>query len=476
MSEMNVLWLMADQMRGDCPGFMGHPIVQTPHLDQLAAKGTVFENAYTVSSLCTPSRTSYFTSRYVHEHGAWWNGIPTSRDFPLLPELLQDAGYHTGLIGKLHFNPQERPFGFDHKELHEERLPTELSAYDRFLAAQDPPAPHPAQATDWQDRPVRVGVCEMEEELEETRWVADRSCAFLREQGDEPFFLYASFLRPHSPYNPLERYLRMYDDIEIEAPAFDPEEWDRLPPRVRVAAETVGWSKASAEDFAAVRRHYYALCTQVDYNVGRILRCLEEEGLADSTIVVFASDHGDFVGEHGGYGKRHLWDGSLHVPLVIHDPRRTTASRYPGLVASLDVMPTLLAMLDLPVMPEFRGKSLLPVMEDPALPHRDAVFSEFAHYEVHTQVREVLAACQDPNSVSVHTDRWKYIYYAGERDELYDLAADPGERWNLIDDPDTLPVQMALRDLILQWRVRMDTNDYSLPQSSNSYFSNYFGT
>ena len=210
--KMNILWIMVDQMRGDCAGYMNHPIVQTPQLDRLAARSVVFEKAFVQAPLCAPSRTCHFTGRYVHEHGVWWNGIHFTRSKQhLLPELLQKAGYHTSLIGKLHFSPPQNDFGFDHKLLHEEVLlnGTDLNVYEKFLKSQNPPAKGASASTVWSIRKAGVGICHMPEELEETRWVADRTCDFLKKQQSAPFFLYTSFIRPHTPYNPLPRYAEL---------------------------------------------------------------------------------------------------------------------------------------------------------------------------------------------------------------------------------------------------------------------------
>lgn len=475
---MNVLWLMADQMRADCAGFMGHPLVRTPHLDALAARGVVFEKAFAQAAICTPSRVSYFTSRYVHAHGAWWNGVPMLPGISCLPETLRQAGYRTKLMGKLHFYPQDSGYGFEEKEIHEEMLPPELSAYGRFLAQQNPPAPWPSEATLWDPqhpRSATIGVCQMPEELEETRWVAEGACRYLRGHKDEPFFLFASFIRPHSPYNPLPRFLEMYRDAPIEPPAFDRAELDQVPPRVPATLRSFQWDLLSPDDFRELVRHYYALCTQVDENVGRILDCLEAEGLADNTIVVWASDHGDFIGEHGDLHKMHLWDGSLHTHLVIYDPRRQGHPlRYSGLVESIDVMPTLLELLNLPIPEDLQGKSLLPVLNDPDQSHREAVFAEFADYTVTATVHEVLAACHDPNGVSVRTGRWKYIHYAGEDGELYDLADDPAERRNRFGDASLREVRAEMQQRLLDWRIAMPTNGYSVPQRDNPYFRRYF--
>ena len=431
---MNILWIMVDQMRGDCAGFAGHPLVRTPHLDALASRSVVFDRAFTQSPLCGPSRVCLFTGKYVSDHGVWWNGVPLPPDETLLPALLRDAGYQTAIIGKLHFAPPGLSYGFDHAELHEELLLDELGldAYDRFLAERNPPAQGPSPSTQWTNPVSGVGICHMPEELEETRWVADRTCAFLRERVASPFFLFASFIRPHSPYNPLPRFAEPYTDADIAPPPFIPQEWDRVPPRVRATAESWGWDALQPHDFAEVRRHYYGLCSQIDESVGRILKCLQEQGLADDTVVVFGSDHGDFLGEHGLLFKEHLYEGSLHVPLIIHDPRSNgRPARCNSLTETVDIMPTLLELADLPAPPGLRGRSLCPALADPQHQHRSHVFGEWTTHCVNARVREVLDACTETHTAYVRTDRWKYIHYIGEPGELYDLEADPDERDNL---------------------------------------------
>lgn len=471
-APMNVLWIMADQMRADALGFMGNPLAHTPNLDALAARGAVFTQTFSQSPLCTPARTSLFTSRYVHAHGAWWNGVPPSRPRATLPAMLRANGYRTALVGKLHFNPADLDHGFDYKEMHEEHLPEALSAYDAFLAAQTPPAQRAGHYTEWTRKAASVGVCRMPEELEETRWVADRACRYLRDAAHEPFFLFCSFVRPHSPYNPLERFLDMFRDADIEAPPFSSEEWDALPPRVRLRARAHGWDALTPDDMAEARRHYYALCAQVDENVGRVMRTLEQEGLADSTIVVFCSDHGDFMGEHGYFLKEHLWDGALHVPLAIVDPRRAEPVRSSALVESIDVMPTLLELLGLPRPPSLQGQSLVPLFDTPDAAHREAVFAEFTTHILSNHVHALLAASPCPTYLSARTRRWKYIHYADEDGELYDLEADPGERRNLYAHDDLRDVREHMRLLLLDWRLRCE--DRSAPAPDNSYFLAYF--
>jgi choline-sulfatase len=469
---------MVDQMRGDCAGFAGHPVVRTPNLDRLAGRSAVFENTYVKSPLCGPSRTCLFTSRYVHEHGVWWNGIPFRGHCELLPEVLGETGYETAIVGKLHFAPADRSHGFDHKELHEELLldGTGLEAYEQFLAAQSPPAKGPYDSTVWTHRPRRTGICEMDESLEETRWVADRTCEFFhrhRGKADAPFFLFASFIRPHSPYTPLPRFAKMYEHASIRAPEFEASEWEQVPPRIGAYAKSWGWDRLTGQDAVEVRRHYYGLCSQIDDGVGRILAGLEESGLADRTIVVFTSDHGDFLGEHGLYLKEHLYEGSVHVPLVIHDPRQCDGPvRCAALVESIDIMPTLLELTDVPAPASLRGRSLVPLMSDPTRPHREAVFMEWRTHSVLDDVRDVMDTCVDPNLKAIRTNEWKYIHYTGEPGELYNLREDPFERNNLFGDIGSRQARDGLRERLLAWAPAQERQ--AAPEPDNPYFASLF--
>ena len=251
----NILWIMVDQMRGDTLGYAGHPIVKTPHLDAFAERSVVFERTFSQCPLCTPSRASLFTGRYVHGHGSWTNGVPISREATFLPAYLKDNGYDTVMVGKLHQFPTDRDHGFNHKELHEERLPMDQSAYAAFLEKEGIEG-FPGAHTDWHPRPA--GICRMAEEVEETRWVADRTLSLLKERctSDQPFFLYSSFLRPHSPFNPLERFAKLYDDVEIDAPEFDLEEWDKQPVRVRKYGESKDYHQVPEEEWVQKRKNY----------------------------------------------------------------------------------------------------------------------------------------------------------------------------------------------------------------------------
>jgi arylsulfatase len=484
--KKNVLWIMVDQMRADMVGYDGNNIVQTPYIDGLAARSTIFERAYSQCPLCTPSRASLFTGRYMRGHGAWWNGMPISGTHVLLPELLRAQDYKTAIIGKLHLNPTAAEHGFDHKELHEERLEDELSSYGRFLEKNGCPGRFPRSFTEWDFVPT--GICHMPEEIEETRWVADRTDEYLRQARsaanrvadlDRPFFLFSSFIRPHSPYNPLPRFDSLYEGVGIPLPPFAADEYETLPPRIREFEAIKGWDKFSPEEWLLLRRRYYALCSQVDDGVGRVLESLERYGFSDNTVVIFTSDHGDFVGDHGIMGKGHPWESALRVPLIVYDPDVDKSPvRMTDLVELVDVMPSLLDALDIDVPDCVQGKSFLPSIREARAgvtdrrPHRDVAIAETVTHSIDDQVFRVLDACENRYLISIHSERYHYIRYTNEIGELYDLETDPDERKNLFQIPEYSPVVVELEKRILDWFVT--TDEFQTPDPDNSYFAAYF--
>ena len=464
-------------MRADSAGFAGNESVRTPALDEFASRSIVYDRAFAQCPLCTPSRASLFTGQYMRTHGAWWNGMPRTGAGALLPEVLKKSGYATHLVGKLHLHPDDASHGFDHKELHEERLSPELNAYTKFLDASGFRDQSPRSYTDWSFR--GCGICRMPEQVEETRWTADRTeeCLGSLKSRSEPFFLFTSFIRPHTPFNPLERFAAMYDDTEIPAFPFDKSEWEMLPPRIRAHAETGHFSEFNRENWALMRRRYYALCTQIDESVGRVLDSLERNGLAEDTIVVFTSDHGELAGQHGLVGKGHPWDGSLHVPLIIYDPRESRRGVHvPELVELVDVMPTLLDRLGLEIPVTVQGRLLPGIGTTPTdnIEPRSAVFSESVTHTIADDVRPVLSVSPERLLTSVRTDKWRYTHYVGEPGELYDLETDPGEQRNLFSNPATESIRHDLSGLIFDWMTR--TQAFQEPRRDNSYFSSYFAS
>jgi arylsulfatase A-like enzyme len=472
-SRPNILFLMADQYRWDALGSV-NPLVKTPNLDSLAARGVRFGRATVNAPMCMPSRYSMMTGLYPSQVGVRHNAqmCPTDEDLPVpvLAQRLREAGYQTAGFGKTHWylGKEGAP-----------NIPVETSTRGFEVRAQrntdEPGRVEPGAVQMGHHRPEDFAALAVEtqpEGSEETvagykgftssvpperhteAWLTDEALEFLDGGRDEakPFFVYLSFDFPHAPFNVPPGYEELYDLEEIPPRPAPPEGADLAG---HAGAQWHAWDEWLRETTALERRRatlrYYALCSYVDAQFGRVLRRLEETGEAENTFVVFTSDHGEMLGDRRRFSKYCLYEGSVRVPLIVAGPgvpdrlRGTTDDRPAELV---DVLPTLLSVAGEAKPPEFPGANLL------AEPARTANFAEM-HGKGYTRLQEAPAYMW-------RTRDWKLITYlpgvvadAGARvhearGELYDLRADPNEYENLYDDPGHLSVRERLtRELLM---------------------------
>ena len=360
----NILLITADQFRHDALGSAGVFPVPTPHLDALAAGGTAFDAAYCASPLCVPSRASIMTGRMPCEHGVYYNDQSWPEAMPTLPRRLADNGYYTACIGKRHFNPPRRHGGFH-----------------RVWSGEDvtlPRPPHPsATVMQWGDYADQAYVGEpthLPPELYSTTLLANHACAELRRLaatrrmragGGEPVFLWLSFIQPHTPCVPPDPWFSLVDADAVPPPVRDdPRELDALPEPVRRWFDF--WQRIGPEHARRFRAQYLGDVALVDHEVGRVLRTLDELGLRDDTLIVFTSDHGDYLGDHGLQQKGFFHEASARVPLVFYGPRVAAGRRVATPVSLIDLYPTLLdhAGLWLPRHRDVRGRRVYPGAED----------------------------------------------------------------------------------------------------------------
>ena len=481
----NILFIMTDQHRWDCVGANGNEHIRTPHLDRLAAEGANFTHMFVQSPVCVPSRISFFTGRYPHTHRNRVNYTPLSRSEVLLQRRLQEAGYATASVGKLHYWPptslEARRTGFDVVELHDAVANLDRhSDYARWRKENDPRAgefPYRALAKDIRPgkNPFRAAIAD---KYSDTTWTGERTCHHLKElaKSGKPFFLFSSFWKPHSPFETCVPFDRMYDDTQLPLPQQQTlDDIMQLPvplqklilrgrPRYDMERERLQW----------IYRSYYGAISHVDREIGRILATLRSEGLADNTIVVFSSDHGDQLLEHGLMGKNCFFEGSVRVPLMIRFPRRVRPGKYNQLVESVDVLPTLFELAGLPEPTKNQGRSLVPLIAGAKRPYteREAVFSENIIPEVITggsfdfffEKGRGIKGVRHPDAKMVRTRRWKYNYYPDGYAELYDLQADPGETENLTGNPQFAAVQRRMKDRLLHWLITAGETDQIAPR------------
>lgn len=486
----HILFIMTDQHRWDALGANGNVVLRTPQLDRLAAGGANFTHAFVQAPVCVPSRVSFFTGRYAHAHRNRVNYTPLDTREILMQARLKEAGYATAAVGKLHHTPPTveaaRRTGFDFVELHD-AVPTldRFSSYVAWRRANDVNAVnavnaathHRALARDIASgrNPYRAAVAD---EFSETTWTGLRTRHHLRALAGSgrPFFLFSSFWKPHEPFEVPEPFDRMYDGVTIALPArVDRAAIERLP--LPLQKLILRGDPVYAMDRGRLQwmwRSYYGAISQIDREVGLILDELDRLGLTDDTIVVFSSDHGDQLLEHGLLGKNCFFEASIRVPFIVRFPGRVRPGRYGELVETIDLLPTLFELVGLPEPYENQGRSLAPLIADADRRYqpREAVFSENVIPEVISSGKLDLrfekgrgvGGIRHPDAKMVRTRRWKYNHYPEGYAELYDLKSDPGEARNLHGHPKFKAVEAELKDRLLHWLTTADESDQIAPR------------
>jgi arylsulfatase A-like enzyme len=474
----NVLFVMTDQQRFDCLGANGNSNIRTPNLDRLAAQSVNFQNAFVQAPVCVPSRVSYFTGRYPHSHKNRVNYTPCDGREVFLQQMLSRAGYRTGSVGKLHYYPptadHARSTGWDTVYLDDGVPRTDAySDYVKWRQAHDPNAAVDYNTLSPARNPFRAA---LPYEYTHAAWTGLHTRKVLREfaADSKPFFLFSSFFDPHSPYLAPQPFDAMYDDVELPLPReVSLDDIRKLPQPLQKQIlrfkPEYGMPRARLE---WIYRSYYAMVSMVDREVGGILDALERSGKAANTIVVFASDHGDQLLEHGLVGKNVFFESSIHVPFLVRWPGRVAPARRSELIETVDLAPTLLDLCGLAAPDRVQGRSLAPLLAGAPYTTREMVFAENAIPEVITANSmeyaywpgKGVAGIRHPDAKMVRTARWKLTHYPGHGGELYDLKNDPGETRNLYSDPEASHTVRDLQGALLDWMIVADETDQIAPK------------
>jgi len=403
--------IVIDDMRWDVMGCAGHPVVRTPNLDRIAARGVRFENAFVTTSLCSPSRASILTGMYANKHGVIATGLTDpDASLPTFPQLLQTAGYRTAMIGKwhMHRDPNPRP-GFDDW--------LSFMGQGRYI---DPVLNR--NGTTYQAAGYMTDL------------LTDAAVDFLRRPRGGPFCLYLAHKAVHGDFVPAPRHANLYADANLPDPVFDTLEgkprWFRESgPRSR--SKNLRWQtpEQEAEHWRSQSLAYYRTLAAVDESVGQVLDTLDEIGRTNQTLVLLTSDNGLMLGEHGRGAKRTAYEESIRVPLLaagvgVRDGGRAVSE----LVLNIDLAPTFLELAGIPTPPGMQGRSLAPLLADETPAWRQSFLYEYFREKTKPST---------PTIRGVRTQDWKYTRVPGtdDIDELYHLAVDPHELHNLIADP-----------------------------------------
>jgi choline-sulfatase len=434
MTRPNILILMVDQLNGtlfpDGPAGWLH----APHLKALAERSVRFVNTYTASPLCAPGRASFMSGQLLRRTRVYDNAAEFASDIPTYAHHLRRAGYHTCLSGKMHFVGPDQLHGF------EERLTTDIYPAD---FGWTPDYRKPGERIDWWYHNLGsvtgAGVAEITNQMEyddEVAYHAEQKLYDLSRRRDErPWCLTVSFTHPHDPYVARKRFWDLYDDcvhLEPEVAAIPFADQDPHSRRLMEACDHTSFD-ITAENIRRSRRAYFANISYLDEKIGGILDVLDRGRMADNTIVLFVSDHGDMLGERGMWFKMSFFDGSARVPLMIAAPG-VAPRRVDAPVSTVDVTPTLAELAGVPldgIMPWTDGESLVGLISGGT---RDApVAMEYA------------AEGSQAPMVSLRYGKWKYNRCALDPDQLFDLEADPRELIDLAADPAHAGTLAALR-------------------------------
>lgn len=460
----NVLLIMSDQHKRNCMGACGDPVAKTPNLDALAAQSVRFSNAYCNNPVCAPSRASMVTGLYSHHLETQNNSIPFLPKHRTMAHHFNRAGYMTGLIGKMHF-VDAQTHGFEyHLEFNDwmQYLGPKTQIYADELGKPNSGAGLPQVEDLWREKGDpwgghrskddrlgstaigRVSLFQEQDHFES--FVARESVRFLKNFGTtgQPFFLVSSFLKPHDPFTPDQRFAEMFKPEDMRLPhSYGKADKTRLPQEVVRSIDNHMSSKLG--DPATARKHiafYYANLAQMDDCLGRVVSALKELNLENDTIVCYTSDHGEMLGELGLWQKFQFYEGSCGVPLMFRVPgRKAGICETPVSLVSLSATLTELAGVE-QVAPN-DGVSLAPSI---ASPHTRKDYGPiFAEYQL---------TGRQPKEM-IRTGQWKYTYWLHDTPELYDLKSDPEELHNLAQDPEHAAIAGELRTQLLGWNRPM---------------------
>lgn len=401
----NIVFIVSDDHRWDVMSCMGHPFMKTPNMDRLAKEGARFANAFVTTSLCSPSRGCFLTSKYVHNHGVRGNSTPfPTAEQTTFPQLLKKSGYDTAFIGKWHMDGQ-----IDVQP-----------GFDRWVSFK---------AHSVYNNPLFVIDGEQERQTGHmTDLLTKYAVDWLKQDHKSPFLLYLAHKAPHAKPTPEARNANLYADAKVEPPAnsTDPlvgkPQWQRDWPKIAKNATLQQGKQAYREAVL----DYCRTVNGIDDSIGQVLDTLKATGKLDNTIVIYCSDNGYYLGDHGLWDKRSAYDESLRIPFLVRFPGMVKpGSVIDQMALHIDLAPTLLDLAGASIPSDMQGRSLRPLLEGKTTPLREDFLYEYFAEKPYPET---------PSMVAVRTPEWKYVEYPNDIPELYDLKRDPTELQNLAAD------------------------------------------
>ncbi|RKF17923.1 DUF229 domain-containing protein [Alginatibacterium sediminis] len=467
---MNIFFVLCDELRADALGCMGNKQIKTPHIDSLASDSVLFEKSICNTPMCVPSRVSLATGRHALSHAAVDNMLQPRPTETSLFSLLQAQGYQTFSHGKWHCNIEPERFGMDSSNTGTSNL-SPPESYISCFGIEDKSTREKSQykRNDGEISLIISGKRPSHKDKTLDSIVLENYLDDLaiRKQAQEPMFAQLSIMDPHTPYLPAEPFASMYEPGDIDMPSSLSDPLDSKPRLQRYFYHARGFDKLDEQDYRKTKAAYYGSVSHVDERVGKLISNLKKQGLYDDSLIVFTSDHGSMMGEHGFVEKwGHMYEPVINTPLLIKMPFGEGAgTRKNGLVESIDIMPTILDLLGLESSSTVHGKSLLPYIRKQSTQHKSLVFAQY-----------YCQGLQDEPAIMVKDETWKLTSYpcgkqlesklfvdhylrmsplfdgAEVLGELYHLVDDPDERNNLFDVPEYSHIKRHYLDEITKWK------------------------
>jgi arylsulfatase len=465
----NFVFINTDQQRTDTLGCYGSAVARTPNIDQLASEGVRFNRCFTTHPVCMPARASWWTGQYPSHHGVWQNGVPLHPHADTLQAALKRGGYRTAVVGKLHLDTicnrktRNHPlYGFD-SLIECEGDPCCYDDYFHWLREK-------GLFEDYMQQREKGGhqagyTSGLSESSHMNNWVTDCAERHLEERVRDglPFFLSIGYFDPHFPFDPCEPYASMFDPEDMPMPIYQAGEESGMTPLARERFDQCAKATLDPTIIRTTIAAYHAMVAHVDAMVGRILQTLHRLGIEDNTVVIFGSDHGEMLGDHGILYKGPLfYDGAISIPLIYRLPRKwqiggTISDQF---VSNADLAPTVAALANVQAPHGVQGRPLFNGESHQLCDlNRQAAVVQWRQKPFQSDEQFTIARC-------LVTDRWKYVYFHG-RDfgELYDRAADPGEHHNRFADRRFAGVRADLHDQLVASMFEMDVT----PPRTNWY-------
>jgi arylsulfatase A-like enzyme len=498
MKPKNLLFITADQWRGECLSALNHPAVKTPNLDKLACKGLLFKSHFAQCTPCGPSRASLYTGMYLQNHRSIHNGTPLDARHTNIALEMRKLGYDPVLVGYTDTTADPRCYAANDPVLktYEGILP----GFSRVLAMPSTGFPEPwarwleakgyrlpANLSDLyyksagnypgaENRAKTYAPACYARDESDTAFITDQALQYIRRPGDSPWFLHISYLRPHPPYLAPEPYNKMYHPEDVPPCVVDSsiEKEKNQHPYLKFLLDknlNIGNYRSDnyprdEDSLRQLRATYYGLITEVDDNIGRILELLIETGQYDQTVIVFVSDHGDQLGDHGLLGKGSYFDQSFHIPLIIRIPDGITPTKSGRIIdaftENIDILPTLLELFGGEIPRQCDGVSLLPFFRGDSLKRRrtevhwEVDFGYFDEYPAVSPGKELGLAYGECAFNVIRDAQFKYVHFANMAPLFFDIKNDPEELHNLADDSNNTVLLLEYAQKLLSWRMIND--------------------